>query len=301
MNWVQVCHDAVSASADEGRACRACVERDPDDLTARVQRIGQLFLDLEPDAQAERAEHLCWWVRHRPDVDLGGFGFVDRTSFQEAYEAVRGAWRAALEAHPTDVDVLLAAVAFLGVYEPEEAEPLARRAMGLSPERAKGPQVVVLRRLGRWAEALAVLDGCAELGVSDVIDVAQCCVKTGDLARAERTARELLRRAEDLVGRWDHGNAIHKAHVTLGWVALLRDGDTEGACRALEDAGRAEGSPQLDSFGPDLELAHELLERGCREEVVRYLDACRRFWKDHDLVLDEWIAVIRAGRDPWAE
>jgi len=154
VNWVQVCHDAVSASADEGRACRARVERDPDDITARVQRIGQLFLDLEPDAQAERAEHLCWWVRHRPDVDLGGFGFVDRTSFQEAYEAVRGAWRAALEAHPTDVDVLLAAVAFLGVYEPEEAEPLARRAMGLSPERAKGPQVVVLRRLGRWAEAL---------------------------------------------------------------------------------------------------------------------------------------------------
>ena len=56
-----------------------------------------------------------------------------------------------------------------------------------------------------------------------------------------------------------------------------------------------------DSFGPELTLARDLLEKGEREAVVEYLQGIRTFWKGREEVIDDWIVLIRAGRTPELE
>ena len=97
----------------------------------------------------------------------------------------------------------------------------------------------------------------------------------------------------------------------LGRVAL-REGRLDEAKRFLLAAGASPGSPQLDSFGPQPDLARELLARGERDVVLRYLELVGAFWardkgatplgahvaQANAATLERWKADIRAGRTP---
>ena len=122
-------------------------------------------------------------------------------------------------------------------------------------------------------------------------------LEAGDLARAEQYANELLKDAQEDKSSWNYGNAIHKGNIVLGRVALRR-GDIEGAKQHLLAAGDVSGSPQLDSFGPNMTLAKELLEKGERETVIAYLQACAKFWKMGRDEVQNWIATIKGGGTP---
>jgi hypothetical protein len=63
-------------------------------------------------------------------------------------------------------------------------------------------------------------------------------------------------------------------------------------------SGRTPGSPQLNSFGPNTDLAQALLEAGDRKAVLQYLELCRRFWAHGETTLDRWATDIEAGRAP---
>ena len=70
-------------------------------------------------------------------------------------------------------------------------------------------------------------------------------------------------------------------HMVLGRVALKR-GDVETAKRELLLAGATPGSPQLDSFGPNMSLAKDLLEKKQADTVIEYFALCVKFWKLED-------------------
>jgi hypothetical protein len=117
-------------------------------------------------------------------------------------------------------------------------------------------------------------------------------------ARSERDqALERLAHARGHESNWDYGNIVHESHNALGRAAL-RQGDIAEAKRQLLEAGRTPGSPQLDSYGPDMTLARELLEKGERAAVLEYFELCRRFWKDEAHLLDRWSQAVREGRTP---
>ena len=80
----------------------------------------------------------------------------------------------------------------------------------------------------------------------------------------------------------------------------LRAGDIETAKVKLLEAAKTDGSPQLNSFGPNMSLAKELIELGERDVVLVYFELCRRFWTGdgHGAVLDEWSAIVAAGGMP---
>lgn len=80
---------------------------------------------------------------------------------------------------------------------------------------------------------------------------------------------------------WNHGNLIHHGHVLRGKV-LLAQGDVAGSACELVAAGQTSGSPQLDTFGPDLTLAWELLKRSESQAVLTYLTSVAKFWSPHD-------------------
>lgn len=120
-------------------------------------------------------------------------------------------------------------------------------------------------------------------------------VEAGDLDKAKRDAERLLAQAASKKGDWNYGNAFHKGHLALGRIALAR-GDKNGAIAHLLEAGKTPGSPQLNSFGPNMTLAKELLAQGEKGATLRYFDECGVFW--HDNKLAQWKQEIANGQTP---
>jgi hypothetical protein len=93
-----------------------------------------------------------------------------------------------------------------------------------------------------------------------------------------------------------NADVVHNANVVLGTLAL-DEGRIEEAKRHLLAAAKVRGSPVLDTFGPNMSLAQELLKKGEQETVLQYLELCRVFWGHREKV-DLWVKDIHAGRIP---
>jgi hypothetical protein len=105
---------------------------------------------------------------------------------------------------------------------------------------------------------------------------------------------DLLPHYED---NWNYGNAVHKINIVAGRIAL-QEGELEEAKKYLILAGKTKGSPQLNSFGPNMTLAKELLEKGQREVVLQYFDLCSVFWKSEFRDINEWREIVLKGGIP---
>ncbi|HXW83026.1 MAG TPA: hypothetical protein VEJ86_01340 [Candidatus Binataceae bacterium] len=116
--------------------------------------------------------------------------------------------------------------------------------------------------------------------------------------KAESYANELLAAFNVRRDNWYFGNAVFHGNIVLGRVALERDGNLARAETYLLAAGRTPGSPQLASFGPNMSLAKELLERGERGAVLEFLDQCAKFWKSGAERLSVWADAINGGQMP---
>ena len=123
--------------------------------------------------------------------------------------------------------------------------------------------------------------------------VARAAIDADDADRAQRFADELLSHGTEI--RPLDGQFVHDGHCVLGRVALRRNNVAE-AKRQLLEAGKVTGGGTLTSFGPNMILAKELIEKGERETVVSYLEACRKFWPNPRIA--EWIKTIQSGGMP---
>jgi len=127
-------------------------------------------------------------------------------------------------------------------------------------------------------------------------ELGKAACEIGKIDAARQWAREELKLATRFRGDWHYGNAIHDGHMVLGRIAL-REGNLAAARRELIEAGKTPGSPQLDSYGPNMSLAKDLLERNETDVVEEYLKLCGSFW-DHKEKLRRWKAVVSRGGVP---
>jgi hypothetical protein len=122
--------------------------------------------------------------------------------------------------------------------------------------------------------------------------------EAGDMSTAQTYAQRVLDDASRL--RFDYGNAIHKGNLVLGRIAV-REGRIADAVKFLRASVEMSGSPSLNSFGPNMTLAKDLLENGdprATEAVLAYFELCRKFWTLGNAKLDYWTDEVRAGRVP---
>ncbi len=119
----------------------------------------------------------------------------------------------------------------------------------------------------------------------------------GDLERAREIAQAAFTLAAQYPDNWNFGNALHYGHTVLGLVAL-KAGDPILATRELIASGEVRGSPQLNSFGPSMRFARELLKTGESDGVLVYLGLCRDFWKLGQRWIDIWEKKIARGTVP---
>jgi len=149
----------------------------------------------------------------------------------------------------------------------------------------------------RAAYLTGTLLGRPRLRMLGLREAAERQLRHGRRDDARRLATELLALADRLPRDWNYGNAIHHGHLLLGRIAVA-EGDLERASVELLAAGRTPGSPQLNSFGPNCQLALELLRAGQTAPVLAYLEACGAFWKLDMGRRAEWMATIRDHRVP---
>jgi hypothetical protein len=128
--------------------------------------------------------------------------------------------------------------------------------------------------------------------------VAAAAFEAGDYDKAETYANELLSEAKANRTNWNYGNAVFNGNLVLGQVALKRDNNTSQAESYLLAAGKTPGSPQLNSFGPSMILADDLLLAGERDTVVDFLDECGIFWKAGGDRLSDWKKTVQSGGTP---
>lgn len=136
--------------------------------------------------------------------------------------------------------------------------------------------------------------------LSDLVKKYASTNLTGELADdAKKSADALLASNEKFKKNWNYGNAIHHSHLVLGRLSLMA-GKVEEAMKELKLAGQTPGSPQLDSFGPNMTLAKELLEKGEKAAVLEYFEDCTRFWKTEFATptIADWKAAIAQGKAP---
>jgi len=115
--------------------------------------------------------------------------------------------------------------------------------------------------------------------------------------KAREDANTVLSTSGRYRSDWNYGNAVHQANLALGRLAL-REGDIERAKHYLIEAGKTPGSPQLDSFSPNMLLAKELLEKGETATVLEYLDLCTKFWRSDHGSISTWKKIIADGKQP---
>ena len=167
-------------------------------------------------------------------------------------------------------------------------------------------------------EDLSVLTGATRYAV--LADAAKLAVKGSALDDAQSYAIELLNSATDPKD-WNYGNAIFFGNMVQGQVALRR-GDLDAARSRLLSSGNTPGSPQLNSFGPNMSLARDLLtgvaevpsvglarrtaripprnvtSPDVRQTVLEFFDLCQVFWIMGGDRLQQWSRQVRAGVVP---
>ena len=287
---------------------------DPWELVSRVRLIGYYSrLRFTSEEARERCNaHVLWFVRNEPETNVLAVpeARIDRHFDAAVYAEAEALWNRHLETSPDSVGVLRNASKFFMFSNRRRAITLLERAQRLTPA-----SPVLARELGHmqsldvWkngapdaetaARALKQFQRAYDLLNEDEADsLLGDLAKTAVLAGQKETARAY---AESMLQNdsrgWNLGNRIHHGHLTLGRIELA-EGDLEKAKDRLLKAGGTPGFPQLNSFGPNMLLAKELLERGEQEVVLRYFELCSKFWGMGREKLAAWTQQVREGKIP---
>lgn len=300
------------------------LKTNPDNLTSREALIRFYFVasieSENPGLREKREPHIFWLIEHHPESELAGspeagimpMGFSEDT---EAYQRGKELWLQQVEKHPGNVRIVRHAAQFVWLFDRKLGRELLEKASLLDPTDAHTTAMLaqwyenarIMARSSKEREALSekalsirergLYGSNSKERFYGLDDLALDALEAGDAEKAARYASELLQIASQFKDNWNYGNAVHKGNIVLGRVALRR-GDVPGARQHLLAAGETPGSPQLDSFGPNMTLAKELLEKGEREAVLAYLQSCTKFWKMGGDRLQGWIAMLKGGGTP---
>lgn len=121
------------------------VLQNPEDIQARAALL-RLYLDTappgpinDPALRSVRLQHILYLVEHHPEApaSASSAAYVYRANGPYAnladHEAVRDQWLAAVQAHPKEMAVVMNAVRFLEIEDPDDAERALRSARDADP------------------------------------------------------------------------------------------------------------------------------------------------------------------------
>lgn len=291
-------------------ALEARLAADPEDFSARRDLINYYgFRD-----RGAKDKLVLWIIEHHPEFSARGPDMALNPIMEEsAYKEGKALWLRHVKDQPTNTVILGNAAAYFLLPDRALAEELLKRAEVLEPRNPTWPE-----RLGQLykleaqnksaslaARALAefektrVLTAPTVPGSPGLADLGKMALVAGDLEKARTYATELLGPGMQWSGGGNAETAFFQGNILLGRIAL-REGKIDEAKKFLLEAGTTKGSPVLDSFGPDMSLAKELLEKHETNAVLDYFQECEKFWPKYgnEDKLAEWTSAVKNGKIP---
>lgn len=299
--------DEASASQLE-----RALKRDPTDLVARLKLLAYYMRHSyrsKPIARKHLA-NVLWLIENVPAHPILGepWASIHRSLNPAGYEKCKRLWLKQIRRVDSDVAIVTNAASFLHANV-RLAERLYRQAIEIKPNDSRlYRDLAFLLRLGarKKSERMKRAFAAQRQAVTKekepqmkrylLDDLAEIAFDIGEWSIARKAAQKSVAQAM-MYRDWYTGNAIHHGNTILGRLALA-DGDIKKALFYLKEASKTPGSPQLNSFGPNMILAQELLERRQRKPVVSYLKACKKFWEGQSTRLDACIKAIERGETP---
>ena len=237
----------------------------------------------------------------------------DPVGLQEA----KRLWLHQVETKPSDSHILHNAGQFFSwIHEFPQSEDLFERARAIDPgdydtafrlatdywhdarysKSSDQLRTSAIKALGQFEQALKNAKDNTQRR-NTLPDAAQAAFEAGDSAKAAAWSIEMLTAAEKAENGREYSDEVHYGNIVLGRIAL-RQGDTTSASTHLLKAADTTGNSHLDTFGPNMMLAKEMLDRGWNKPVLEYLEACSKFWKSDDGKLAKWQSDVAAGKTP---
>lgn len=293
-------------SAAQSKKLEVMSAKSPDDMDARIQLVSYYWMKqyTDPTARDAHAKHVLWLIENRPESAFAGGPEMGIHSFTNAVAYRRGAelWRSHAEKDNASTTILSNASNYFQLSDRDIAETYLKRCCELEPD--NGEWFAALghmyelsgseKALGVYETALKKSDDSQRYYL--LTSVAKAAIAAGKFDKAKKYALMLLEASVEQPGAgWNYGNAVHHGNLVLGHVALHGDQIDEAEAYLLQ-AGKTPGSPQLNSFGPNMSLALALLKRDRKKAVIEYLTLCGKFWKK--ATTDAWIKDIEEGRTP---
>jgi ATP/maltotriose-dependent transcriptional regulator MalT len=311
----EAAREGAHLGANEAKRLERQLAAHPNDLIVRARLAGYYMMN---NGGAARVQNILWLYRHAPAARITGSpeAALDRVQDSSSIATARKIWIEQVRAHPRDIRVLSNAAEFYTMlfnpadsrqaerlYEQAEAiQPhnpeLANRfghlyELQLSDQTGAARQALARRALAQYEIWYRYEDPNERDGnYMGLTDMAKVAFEAGAYDKARRYATRML---DVAANSSDAGNLIHHGNLVLGRLALAA-GEVEQAKRYLLAAGKTPGSPQLDSFGPNMLLAKELLEKGERQVVLDYFRLCGNFWQDPQL--KQWTDEVSQGKMP---
>jgi tetratricopeptide (TPR) repeat protein len=304
------------------------VESAPKDFAGRIQLLYFYSFKksspdgLSPDELANRRQQILWVIANKPSSGFAGepamwFDQKDEEADREGLDEARKLWLVQVDAKPSDARRMYNAGEFFSsIHEFPRSEILLEHARTIDPAAydvsfslatdywhdtrysATGPERLTnaKKALDMFEEALKNAHGKQERRFV-LPQAAQAAFEAGDYEKAISWSREMLSMADQPTHGEDFGDEVHYGNIVLGRIAL-QHGDVAAAGSYLAKAGLTDGNPHLDTFGPNMMLAKELLQKGDDKPVLAYLESCSRFWKEDDGKLAKWRSDITDGKTP---
>ena len=303
--------------AEEAASLEKQVEENPDDVTSRTKLLVYYIREQFRDKSARQAKkrHVLWLIMNSPESEILATPYGQLYAFldKEAYSQGKEHWINQLKKKPVNLKVLENSANYFLQHDRDLARESLQKAQSLDMENPKWPKelghLYSLGMMRKPSDAKKEAAGKAleqyeiahklsdDMGRDYLIsELAKTALAAGKNQKAKEYAEKMLSQSKP---GWNYGNNIHHGNIILGKIALASN-DIEQAKKRLIEAGKTPGSPQLDSFGPNMSLAKELLEKGEKDIVLEYFELCSKFWKRarHLRKLNKWSAEVKEGKIP---
>ncbi len=303
-------------SSGEAEKRENALVADPRDLAARISLLSYYVTRHDDTSNLKKSEHALWLIRNIPDSEvLHDVVYVrlDRV-VDKGFEEAKQLWLTHLDTYKDKLTVVANAADFFMLSDKPLAEKLLKQLVADDPANPRWPfelgHLYTLKMASATGAMRRSLAASAypqfELAytlTNDKIEkhmwlsqLATSAFEAGEVNKAQTWALESLSQGSTNKAGPSLADSTHHGHIVLGRIALL-SGDLAEARQQLIQAGQTVGSPVLGSFGPNMMLAKELLEKGERDAVIQYFQECANFWKNQSK-LNEWTSTVKAGGIP---
>ena len=303
--------------AKDATELEAKLKDSPKDIDTRTKLLGYYFTGqyTNKNSAKSRQQHVLWLIKNAPESEVLNtpYGGLDHIRSPKAFEKAKELWLEHLELKPKNLTILANTSSFFGRSDPGKSIELLERAQEIAPKDPAWPgklgQQYSWKMIGlsgakkreAASKSLKHFERAYELSDKEGRDailtsLGKVAFAAQEMEKAKKYANQMLE-SDGPTADWNYGNKVHDGNNLLGRIALA-NGDVEEAKKRLLAAADTPGSPQLDSFGPNMQLASELLDAGEKQAVLDCFDRCEKFWDMGADRLKAWRKKVEKGRKP---